>query len=133
MGIQEDHIHHENQDDASIEGQAEQENLDLLPRPKQGRELQEEDEAETENREDDIRVDANDEDLQKRGRKRTRNPGEWKRNIQKRLKYTGKAYASTTGKEKTAKTIGPSCGVSCALKCSSHFDDKARETIFKGY
>ncbi|GFO04517.1 hypothetical protein PoB_003102200 [Plakobranchus ocellatus] len=32
MGIPEDHIHHENQDDASIEGQAEQENHDLLLR-----------------------------------------------------------------------------------------------------
>ncbi|GFN81314.1 hypothetical protein PoB_000782000 [Plakobranchus ocellatus] len=91
MVIQEDHIHYENQDDASIEGQAEQENYDLLPRPQQGRELQEEGEAEKENREDDIRVDANDEDLQKRGQKRTRNPAEWKRNVQKRLKFTGKA------------------------------------------
>ncbi|GFO45999.1 hypothetical protein PoB_007250400 [Plakobranchus ocellatus] len=42
MDIPEDHIHHENQDDASIEGQAEQENYDLLHRPQQGRELQEE-------------------------------------------------------------------------------------------
>ncbi|GFN97098.1 hypothetical protein PoB_002360400 [Plakobranchus ocellatus] len=65
MGILEDHIHHENQDDASIEEQAEQENHDLLPRPQQGRELQEEGKAERENREDDIRVDANDENLQK--------------------------------------------------------------------
>ncbi|GFN78537.1 hypothetical protein PoB_000504300 [Plakobranchus ocellatus] len=73
MGIPQDHIHHENQDDASIEGQAEQENHDLLPRPQQGRELQEEGEAERDNREDDIGVDANDKDLQKRGRKRTRN------------------------------------------------------------
>ncbi|GFO02671.1 Ws0399_0 protein [Plakobranchus ocellatus] len=132
-GVPEDYIHYENQDDASIERQAEQENHDLLPRPQQRRELQKEGEAERENREDVICVDANDEDLQKGGRKRTRNPAEWKRNIQKRLKYTGKAYVSTSGKEKLAKTIGPSCGVSCALRCSSHFDDEARGTIFKGY
>ncbi|GFO49364.1 hypothetical protein PoB_007586900 [Plakobranchus ocellatus] len=55
------------------EGQAEQENHDLLPRPQQGRESQEEGEAERENREDGILVDANDENLQKRGRKRTQN------------------------------------------------------------
>ncbi|GFN76020.1 hypothetical protein PoB_000252600 [Plakobranchus ocellatus] len=51
-------------------GQEEQENHDL---PQQGRELQEEGETERENMEDDMRVDANDEDLQKRGRKRIRN------------------------------------------------------------
>ncbi|GFO12814.1 hypothetical protein PoB_003931900 [Plakobranchus ocellatus] len=103
MGIQEDRIHKKKQDDASIEGQAEQENHDLLSRPQQGSELHEEGEAERENREDDTHVDANDEDLQKRGRKRTRNPAEWKRNIQKQLKYIGRHTSQPLEKKSQQK------------------------------
>ena len=62
----------------------------------------------------------NDVDQPKKARKRIRNSAEWSSNVQKRLKYAGMAYVLTTGKEKSAKAIGPRCAESCALKCSTH-------------
>ena len=44
---------------------------------------------------------------QRRGRKRQRNQDQWRRNVQKRLRDTGEAHISTTGKAKPARRIGP--------------------------
>lgn len=60
---------------------------------------------------------------QKRGRKRTRNPNNWTKNIAKRLKNSGQVYRSTkTGKTVEARKMGPSCtdkSVGCLAQQSS--------------
>ncbi|GFO26606.1 hypothetical protein PoB_005311100 [Plakobranchus ocellatus] len=77
---------------------------------------------------------AKDEAYKNQGRKRSLNPSEWKRDVQKQLKYILVRHTSQPLKNKSQqKTISRSCGVSYALRSSSHFDDEARETIFKGH
>ena len=70
---------------------------------------------------------------QRRGRKRQRNQDQWRRNVQKRLRDTGEAHISTTGKAKPARRMGPCCGHSCTYKCSSTFSHEVREKIFTNY
>lgn len=70
----------------------------------------------------------------KRGRKRTRNPNNWKKNIAKKLKNSGHEYRSLkTGKTVPARKIGPACTDKCRLACSSHFTEEKRMQIFHSY
>ncbi|XP_049693296.2 uncharacterized protein LOC126053898 [Helicoverpa armigera] len=70
----------------------------------------------------------------KRGRKRSRNPNGWKKNIAKKLRNSGNEYRSIkTGKTVQAKKIGPPCSDKCRLACSSHFTQEKRIQIFNSY
>lgn len=70
----------------------------------------------------------------KRGRKRTRKPNSWKKNIAKKLRNSGYEYRSVkTGKTVQARKIGPSCSDKCRLACSSNFTQEKRIQIFNSY
>ncbi|CAG4956054.1 unnamed protein product [Parnassius apollo] len=69
-----------------------------------------------------------------RGRKRTRNPTTWKKNVAKRLKNSGQTYISVnTKKLNQGKTMGPSCTSKCWLSCAAKFTEQKRTEIFKSY
>jgi hypothetical protein len=70
----------------------------------------------------------------KRGRKRTRNPNGWKKNIAKKLRNSGNEYKSIkTGKIVQAKKVGAPCTDNCRLACSSNFTQEKRVQIFNCY
>ena len=74
--------------------------------------------------------DTNDEGNIYRGRKRTRNPDNWKRSIIKRHRNTGREYVNEKGVKKPAKCIKPGCGLKCRYKCHSFISSEEREKIF---
>ncbi|KAL4104377.1 hypothetical protein QTP88_019678 [Uroleucon formosanum] len=55
----------------------------------------------------------------KKGKKRSRNPEQWKKTKAKLLKNSGKSYTSRTGKTVNERVMGPNCSDRCILKCSS--------------
>ncbi|XP_055919860.1 pinin-like [Eupeodes corollae] len=70
-------------------------------------------------------------EVEQRGRKRVRQPNNWKCKIAKTLRNSGKAYQSNTKKQ--AKEMGPACGEKCRLNCKSKIDETSRQSIFKNY
>ena len=68
-----------------------------------------------------------------RSRKRQRKPETWKKNIQKRLKYSGQEYVGHRGIVYGAKEVKQSCNEKCKLKCSKKFDEATRTNIFQHY
>ena len=70
---------------------------------------------------------------EKRGRKRKRNEENWKRNIHKRQRNTGKSYVSRTGKIRSARTLKRGCAHTCRYKCKSKFSESERQSIFHSY
>ncbi|CAK1601215.1 unnamed protein product [Parnassius mnemosyne] len=68
----------------------------------------------------------------RKSRKRIRNPSNWKQNVAKILRNTGKAYVScTTKKEVSARVIKDAC--KCRLKCPENVVDADRKTLFDKY
>jgi len=59
------------------------------------------------------------------------NPHNWKCNVQKRLKNSGKAYETRKKQLVSPKKMKPACN--CKLNCSSKFDDAKRKVIFNDY
>ena len=51
-------------------------------------------------------------------RKQKATPQNWKKNVRKRLRLSGKKYESTTGKTVPEKQMKPPCN-NCKLKCTS--------------
>ena len=68
-----------------------------------------------------------------RGRKRSRNPENWKRNKAKRSCNTGQRYVNIKGKIKKAKTVKKGCGLKCRFQCHSAFTEEDRENISHSY
>lgn len=68
-----------------------------------------------------------------RGRKRKRNPENWKRNIAKARRNEGVSYMNTTGKETAAREMKNGCGMNCKYKCHEKVTYKKREEIFHAY
>lgn len=69
-------------------------------------------------------------DKKKVGRKRSRNPKEWKRNVAKKLHAEGKSYMGLHKKDKVLKnerSTGPDC--KCKFQCFSKFTDLAKLEI----
>ncbi|XP_053395869.1 uncharacterized protein LOC128556009 [Mercenaria mercenaria] len=71
--------------------------------------------------------------INKRSRKRQRNPETWKRSILKRRRDSGLSYVGHLGKIKRAKILKPACGISCKKKCTSKINEQQRENIFKEF
>lgn len=69
----------------------------------------------------------------KKSRKRLRNPSQWKQNIVKSLRNSGKAYQSLSksNKEVPAKKVRDSCV--CRLRCSDNITPEKRCDIFDCY
>ncbi|XP_045454105.1 uncharacterized protein LOC123667070 [Melitaea cinxia] len=69
----------------------------------------------------------------KKGRKRKRNEENWKRNVNKMLRNTGKAYKSASNKIKEERKIKEPCGDKCRLQCKSKLSEDERMLLFKNY
>lgn len=71
----------------------------------------------------------------KKGIKRKKRPETWKRNKQKQLRNTGKAYSMHTNKKETRaeRTLKPPCSEKCRLNCSSKINQEHRMEIFTSY
>lgn len=69
----------------------------------------------------------------KKGRKRSRDESNWKRNILKRLRNTGKAYKRKSDKLIAQREIKESCGEKCRLQCVTKITKEEREQLFNEY
>lgn len=68
-----------------------------------------------------------------RTRKRKADPLNWRRNKNKLLRNSGKAYENTTGVTVPNREMHPPCGVKCRHKCASKFTEEERLNIFRKY
>ncbi|KAL0833092.1 hypothetical protein ABMA28_001202 [Loxostege sticticalis] len=70
----------------------------------------------------------------KTGKKRRRNEANWKANIAKRLRNSGKSYQSTkTKKIVPNRKLKPSCNDKCKFQCGSNFTEEQRQKILNDY
>ncbi|KAK3085282.1 hypothetical protein FSP39_001017 [Pinctada imbricata] len=68
-----------------------------------------------------------------RTRKRKAVPAEWKKNIRKRLRLSGKEYTNTRGKLVEAKSVKDQDCSKCRYKCSTKISEEERREIFNNY
>nr|CAI5842730.1 unnamed protein product [Callosobruchus analis] len=63
------------------------------------------------------------------------NSSQWRKNVAKALRNTGKEYVSVSkkGKVRPARTIQPPCGDKCKLQCSKKFTEEDRNLLFTEY
>lgn len=66
-------------------------------------------------------------------RKRQRRPENWVRNINKKLRESGKTYTNHNGIEKPNKIMKPPCQHTCFYLCSKIFSTEQRKTIFDDF
>ncbi|KAJ8877512.1 hypothetical protein PR048_021967 [Dryococelus australis] len=73
--------------------------------------------------------------LIKRGIKRKRDTEKWKRNVQKKVRNSGKAYEMHTSSKEIGeeRAIKPPCSVKCKLQCSTKFSEEYRKVLFSTY
>uniref|UniRef100_A0A6P7G4W5 Uncharacterized protein LOC114337687 n=1 Tax=Diabrotica virgifera virgifera TaxID=50390 RepID=A0A6P7G4W5_DIAVI len=73
--------------------------------------------------------------IPKKGRKRTKNPSQWKQNKIKRKRNTGKSYVSTSKTKKTipARCLKEPCTEKCRLKCTTKINMECRYELFKKF
>lgn len=71
----------------------------------------------------------------KKGKKRERKEENWKKNVLKKLKISGKEYESHTSHKRMvkAKKIKPPCKETCKLQCRLKLTEEEREAIFNSY
>lgn len=71
----------------------------------------------------------------KKGSKRKKQPQNWGRSLQKKLRNEGKRYVmhSKDKKEREERKVKPACGEKCRLKCSMKFTEEQRLYIFASY
>ena len=69
----------------------------------------------------------------KRGRKRSRNQTDWKQNVRKRLRQSGKSYVDYKGRNKSAKKVQADCIGLCKFKCTTKISSSDRKKIFESY
>jgi hypothetical protein len=70
----------------------------------------------------------------KTGKKRRLNEVNWKANVNKQLRNTGKAYKSTKSKKIVpSRAFKPSCKDKCKFQCGSKFTQEQRQTILNDY
>ncbi|CAH0546612.1 unnamed protein product [Brassicogethes aeneus] len=67
-------------------------------------------------------------------RKRTRGPENWKKNLAKRLRNSGKEYVNVKTKKSYAeRQLKPPCGEKCKIKCYTKFSEEQHREIFRKY
>ncbi|CAH0553143.1 unnamed protein product [Brassicogethes aeneus] len=71
----------------------------------------------------------------KQGKKRLRNPDNWRKNKAKALRNNGKKYISVSKKQRTfnERVMQLACGEKCKLQCSQKISEEERQTIFNEY
>lgn len=68
-------------------------------------------------------------EIQQRGRKRKRDPDNWKKNVRKRLRNTGQSYVNSKNIHIPVRKVrGKDCA-SCRYKCNHNFPQSVREVI----
>lgn len=60
-------------------------------------------------------------------------PELWKCNIRKRLREMGLSYIDSRGRSRKARTIGPTCPLTCHYECSLNFNNDERVQLHKYY
>lgn len=68
-----------------------------------------------------------------KSRKRTRNEGNWKRNVAKSRRQRGEAYISARGKPVPGVTMKDTCSATCTRKCREKFSHEERLSVFRRY
>lgn len=68
-----------------------------------------------------------------KGRKRTRQPENWKQVKAKKLRNLGKTYINSKNKITKARQLKPPCKDTCKLRCSTKINSVQRQTIFDTY
>ncbi|CAG9816238.1 unnamed protein product [Phaedon cochleariae] len=68
-----------------------------------------------------------------RTRKRRADPKNWRRNVIKRLKNTGKEYKNWKGNTVSGRKLKPPCPGTCRLKCSMKWSETNRQDIFDDF
>jgi len=76
-----------------------------------------------------------DDNNNKQGKKRKRNPSVWKANVRRKLCQSGKEYVSRRGKTIPAKTIKTrkDCSSSCKFGCTKKISAEERQNIFEDF
>lgn len=74
-------------------------------------------------------------DSKKRGKKRPLQKSKWIKEVSKRLRNSGKQYASASKSKKkfNQRKMFPPCTLKCRLQCSSKFNEEERTRIFEKY
>ena len=74
-----------------------------------------------------------DDNNNKQGKQRKRNPSVWKANVRRKLCQSGKEYVSRRGKTVPAKTIKTrkDCSSSCKFGCTKKYQQKNARTFLK--
>ena len=68
-----------------------------------------------------------------RVRRKVRCEAEWKRNVRKRLRNSGKSYISSSGKAVLQRQMGKGCSDKCRYKCKEHITEENRTKLFNSY
>lgn len=68
-----------------------------------------------------------------KGRKRLRQPENWKQNKAKKLRNLGKAYINSKNTITKARQLKPPCNDTCKLRCISKINPVQRQSIFDTY
>lgn len=66
-------------------------------------------------------------------KKNYQRPYLYEKNIRKQLRLKGMSYIDTRGCPQNARSIGPSCPITCSSECSLNFDKSERIRIFEHY
>lgn len=69
----------------------------------------------------------------KRSRKRKAHPENWKKNVRKQLRLSGKEYANAKGQMVPARSLKPHCCQKCRYKCGEKVSEAERANIFKTF
>ncbi|XP_041982815.1 uncharacterized protein LOC121739498 isoform X3 [Aricia agestis] len=71
--------------------------------------------------------------VDKKCKKRIREPEKWKKNKKKCLKNAGRAYETVSGKLVPGKAVKPPCGDKCRLRCTENINEDQRLSIFTSF
>ena len=69
----------------------------------------------------------------RQSRKRKRNVGDWKVNVNKRLRNAVESYVTKSGQIKRKREIKMGCCVNCRNKCRKKITEDERQSIFHGF
>lgn len=62
-----------------------------------------------------------------------KNENNWKKNIRKKKRLSGKEYVNTKNVDTNEKSIKPPCHDNCRLKCNQKFSEEQRLKIYSDY
>ena len=75
--------------------------------------------------------DGEQQGMQRKGKKRIRNPETWIKNIRKKKRNSGQEYLNSKGNITQARKVGNDC--KCRKKCFQMIDERTRQEIFDSF